>query len=123
MLLPNFRIVFQLERSTDDIAGFINNIIGTLFELSNNNSSSFGLLARQEEEDHNQDIIAFCFNHLKNFGLKNEENSINYDVYLEFEDWIVPTVKVIYCNFFAGSAHGAREEGFLNYNVSLKQTS
>jgi hypothetical protein len=26
---PNFRIVFEMERSIDDIAGFINNIVGS----------------------------------------------------------------------------------------------
>jgi hypothetical protein len=36
-----------MEKSIDDIAGFINNIIGTdVFELSNNNSNSLGLLVR-----------------------------------------------------------------------------
>jgi hypothetical protein len=28
---PNFRIVFEMERSTDDIASFINKIVGSWF--------------------------------------------------------------------------------------------
>ena len=74
MLHAFFWIVLQMERWIDDIAGFINNIIGSVLELSNNNSIFLGLLVRQEEslyvinatkEDHKQDIMIFCFNHLK----------------------------------------------------------
>jgi hypothetical protein len=62
------------ERSIDDIAGFINNNIGPVLKLSSSNSNLLGLLVRQygslyeinaTKEDHRQDIIAWCFNHLK----------------------------------------------------------
>jgi hypothetical protein len=98
-----------MERSIDDVAGFINNIIGPLFQLSNNNANSLSLLVRRDgslyennaaKEDHKQDIIAFSVK----LWIKNEENPINYDVHLEYEDWIVPTVKVFYCNFIASCA-------------------
>jgi hypothetical protein len=81
-------------------------------ELSSSNSNLLGLLVRQDgslyeinaaKEDHKQDIIALCFNHLK-LWIKRKENSINCDVCLAYEDWLVPTVKVIYCNFITAGA-------------------
>jgi hypothetical protein len=70
---PNFPIVFQIEKSIDDSAAFINNILGSEFELRNKNSSPLGLLVRQDvsfydidatKEDHKQDIIELSSNHL-----------------------------------------------------------
>jgi hypothetical protein len=97
-----------MERSIDDNSGFINKNIGSVLELS----SSIGLLVRQDgslyesnaaKEDHKQDIIALCFIHLK-LWFKEKENSINYDIYLMYEDWLVPTAKVICCNFITSVA-------------------
>jgi hypothetical protein len=71
---PNFRIVFQMERSIDDSAGFISNILGSVFKLINNNWIPFyeNIAAK---EDHKQDIIASSFNHLK-ILIESVENSI-----------------------------------------------
>ncbi len=63
-----------MERSIDIIAGFINDNIGSVSELRSSNLNLLGLLVRQDgylfeinaaKEDHKQDIIALCFNHLK----------------------------------------------------------
>jgi hypothetical protein len=63
-----------MERSTDDITGFINNIIRSVFKLSSSNSNPLGLLIRQDgslykiiaaKEDHKKDIIALSVTHLK----------------------------------------------------------
>jgi hypothetical protein len=63
-----------MERAIDDIAGFINDNIGSVLKVSSSNSNLLGLLVRQDgslyeinatKEDHKQDIIALCFIHLK----------------------------------------------------------
>jgi hypothetical protein len=93
--------MFQMERSIDDIAGFINNNIGSVFKLSSSNSNLLGLLVRQDgslyeihaaKEDHKWDIIELYFNHLK-LWIKRKENSIYYNICLAYEDWQVPTLR------------------------------
>jgi hypothetical protein len=40
-------MVFQMKRYIDDIAGFIDNTLGSVFELSNNNLTPLALMVRQ----------------------------------------------------------------------------
>ncbi len=100
-----------MERSSDDIAGFINNNIRSVLKLSISKLNLLGLLVRQDESLYKinaqmrtkKDIIALCINHLT-LWIQKKENSINSDVCLEYEDWLGPTVKVIYCDFIASRA-------------------
>jgi hypothetical protein len=63
-----------MESSIDDIAGFINDIFGSIFGLSNNNLSPI-YENNAAKEDNKQDIGALCFNHLK-IWIERVENSI-----------------------------------------------
>jgi hypothetical protein len=74
-----------MERSIYDIAHFINTSLGSAFKLSNSNSDPISVLVTQDgsldeinaaKEDHKQNIIALCSDHLQ-IWIKSEEKSIS----------------------------------------------